>query len=77
MSWKPEIAVIEDGKKSFYQNGQTFATFEEARKSALNREWNWTMAVDSRAVEVDSAEFPVNYRWDEVKGDVRLEVKND
>lgn len=68
MSWKPEVKV--EGK--FSQNGQVFATKEEAEKSAYNRFWNWTLCTGSRAVEVDSEKFPVNYRWDEKLGDVSL-----
>ncbi len=71
MSWKPEVMVIgEQGK--WYQNGQTFATKEEAEKSAHNRYYNWMLCIDHRAVEVPDAENPVNYRWDDEFGDVML-----
>lgn len=71
MSFKPEFKVY--GEEPFYQNGQTFATYNEAEKSACSRFWRWTMAEKFRVAEVDSEEYPVNYRWDEEKGDVRLE----
>jgi len=68
MSFKPEVKV--EGK--FYPNGQTFATREEAEKSAHNRFFNWYACTDSRAVEVDTAENPVNYKWVDGVGDVPL-----
>jgi len=61
----------EEGK--FYQNGQTFATYEEAESSARARFMRWTMAKNYRVAEVDTVENPVNYRWDSKKGDVRIE----
>lgn len=60
MSFKPEIKVFNDDK--FYQNGQNFATYDEAFESARDRYNCWTMADAYRVVEVDSAEFPVNYK---------------
>lgn len=72
MSFKPEMEVCGESGK-WYQNGQTFATREEAEKSAYNRFYNWTSATGHRAVEVDSKEFPVNYRWVEGVGDVSIE----
>jgi len=68
MSFKPEIKVY--GDPAFYQNSQVFATYDEAYASAQNRHFNWTMADEYRVAEVDE---PVNYRWDEVVGDVRLD----
>ena len=71
MSFKPEFEVYgEEG--NFYQNGQNFATREEAEASASNRFSNWTMAKSYRVVEVPDAEFPVNYKWTPGKGDVYL-----
>jgi hypothetical protein len=68
MSWKPAIKVY--GEEPFYTNGQTFATKEEAEKSARNRLWNWSLAEDSKAVE---SEEPVNYRWVDGIGDVSFD----
>ena len=73
MSFKPEFQVL--GEEAFYQNGQTFATYEEAFKSAESRWQRWTLAKDFRVAEVSDAEYPVNYRWDDEKGDIRLEDK--
>jgi hypothetical protein len=72
MSYKPEFEVMGEAGV-FYQNGQTFATREEAEQSAMSRFRNWAMAIGWRVAEVDSAEFPVNYRWDDELGDVMLE----
>ena len=69
MSFKPEVET--EGK--FYQNGQTFATREEAEKSAFNRFSNWYACTNHRGVEVDTTENPVNYKWVDGVGDVRLE----
>jgi hypothetical protein len=74
MSWKPEIKVTNDPK--FYQNGQTFATKQEALASAENRFYNWTMAEKYRAVEVDTQDNPVNYKWVDWVGDVRIDEKS-
>ena len=71
MSWKPAIKVF--GEAPYHQNGQTFATEAEAFASARSRYSRWTMAEDYKAVEVSTDENPVNYRWDEKLGDVRLE----
>ncbi len=71
MSFKPEFEVYgEEGK--FYSNGQNFATYEEAEKSAINRSFNWMLVKNYRVAEVSDEEFPVNYKWDEEKGDTRL-----
>ena len=67
-NWKPTIKVF--GEAPYHTNGQTFATKDEAEKSARNRSWNWTMAEDFGTVETDE---PVNYKWVESVGDVRLE----
>ena len=70
-SWKPALKVFNE--EPFYQNGQTFATKEEAEKSARNRYSNWMQAEAWRADEVDSSEHPVNYIWVDGVGDVRIE----
>jgi len=71
MSWKPEVQVI--GEEPFYQNGQTFATEPEAMKSAHALSMRWMLVRNWRAVEVDTATNPVNYKWVDGIGDVRLE----
>jgi hypothetical protein len=69
-AYKPAVKVY--GEPAFYRNGQTFATYEEARKSAANRAWNWTMVERHRVDEVDTAEYPINYKWVDGEGDVHL-----
>jgi hypothetical protein len=69
-TYKPAIKVFNED--SYYQNGQTFATKEEAEKSARNRYSNWMQAEAWRADEVDASKFPVNYKWVEGYGDVSL-----
>ena len=58
-SWKPEIST--DGGKTFGQNGQAFATEEEAKHMAKDIFGRWMLATDCRAVESDE---PVNYHLD-------------
>jgi len=67
MSWKPTIKVF--GEAPYYTNGQTFATEDEARKSARNRYGNWTQA---EAYGVEESDEPVSYRWDDEVGDIRI-----
>ncbi len=67
MSFKPAIKVF--GETPYYTNGQTFATKDEADKSARNRYGNWTMAEDWKSVESDE---PVNYKWEDGVGDVSI-----
>jgi hypothetical protein len=71
MSFKPEFQVVND--KKFYTNGQNFATREEAEESARSRFFRWTAATAWMVNEYPDEEFPVNYRWDEEKGDVPLD----
>lgn len=49
MSFKPEIST--DGGKTFGQNGQAFATKEEAETMARDIFSRWMLATDYRAVE--------------------------
>lgn len=56
-NWKPEIST--DGGKTFCQNAQVFATYEEARTMAADIFSRWLLATDYRAVESNE---PVNYR---------------
>ena len=56
-SWKPEIST--DGGKTFGQNGQAFATSEEAEAMARDIFSRWMLATDYRASETTD---PVNYR---------------
>jgi len=71
MSFKPQFRA--HNETEFCQNGQNFATKEEARKSALDRFNRWFGADEWRVVEVSDEEYPVNYKWDEEYGDVRLD----
>ena len=48
-NWKPEIST--DGGKTFGQNAQVFATYEEARTMAADIFNRWLLATDYRAVE--------------------------
>jgi hypothetical protein len=50
-------------------NGQRFATEAEAEKSAQARFDRWTTPTGWFVEESDE---PVNYRWDDAKGDVML-----
>ena len=50
-------------------NAQRFATFEEAQKSAQARFMVWTMPT---GYDVEESDDPVNYRFDNIKGDIRL-----
>ena len=67
MSFKPFIRAT--GEKNFYGNGQAFATHDEADRSGHNRFMQWFGADEYKVVESDE---PVNYRWDNELGDVRL-----
>jgi hypothetical protein len=69
MSWAPEVMVIGNGGK-WSRNALRFATKDEATASACNLAMRWTMVEDFRATEADE---PVNYRWDDRLGLVRLE----
>ena len=71
MSWKYEIQPI--GENKFYQNGVTFATEDEATRAGKNKFYNWMGANAFRVTEVDSRDYPVNYRWDNKIGLVSLE----
>ena len=59
MSWKPELLV--QGK--WYRNGLTFETQEEAKQNAFDKFMAWTQAEGSRAVEVDSRDFPPTHAY--------------
>ena len=68
MNWKPEVEV--EGKWS--QNAIVFATQPEAEAYARDLFGRWFVCTGHRAVEVDTAENPVNYTWTE-NGIVRVE----
>jgi len=51
MGWKAEIRVYRDS--TFYQNGLTFATKEEADAYGADLFSRWTQAEEHRSVEVD------------------------
>lgn len=67
MSYKTQIKVYDDPE--FYDNAVRFASADEAEAYGKNKLWNWTMAEKYRVVESSD---PVNYRWDETKGTVRI-----
>lgn len=67
MSFKPAFKF--KGQALPSTNGQAFATYEEAHKSAEQRFMFWTMPEDFLVVESDE---PVNYRWDDALGNVML-----
>jgi hypothetical protein len=70
MSYKPGFMFPTEGPCF---NAQRFAAHEEAKKSAAARFMRWTAPT---GYVVEESDDPVNYRWDEVRGDVGLwEVK--
>jgi hypothetical protein len=64
-SWAPEFYL--KGDDEWCGNAQRFATEAEAYASANSRFMVWTVPSDYRAAPSDD---PVNYAWDEEKGDV-------
>ena len=66
MSWKPAFTI---GSEKNCTNGQSFATKEEAEKSAHSRFNRWTMPSEWYAIESSD---PVSYQWIDGQGDVRL-----
>lgn len=61
MTFKPEFEVYgEEGK--WYDNGETYATKEEAEESAYMRFLAWTMVKNYRVAEVSEEEHPVTYK---------------
>lgn len=72
MSWRPEVQV--SGEAGWNSNSLIFATEDEALLYARDLFNRWTLTTAFRAIEVDSVEFPVNYRWDaEAYKAIRLE----
>lgn len=67
-SYAPQVIADSTGK--FLGNGLRFATREEAEKSAKDLESRWLLVTDTRVAESDD---PVNYRWDDNLGLVRVE----
>ena len=64
--------VEHNGDRGYWcTNGQRFATAVEAVASGRNRLMSWFVPRDCRAGESTD---PVNYRWDPVVGDVRLDT---
>lgn len=61
MSWKPAVKV--SGENDFILNGLTFATEAEALGNARTVKAGWSMVDEVKAVEVDTAENPVNRKW--------------
>lgn len=62
MSWRPEVQV--SGEAGWNSNSLIFATEDEAFSYAFELKSRWTLVKAFRAIEVDSVENPVNYRWD-------------
>ena len=63
MSWKPEIST--DGGKTYGQNGQVFATKEEAEQMAADIYNRWMSATDYRAVEsTDTVNYMLKRNYD-------------
>ncbi len=67
MSYRPMVST----GGAFAGNALRFATEAEALASAKELYHRWYLCVDYRA---DESEDPVNYRWDEKRGNVPLEV---
>lgn len=68
MSWKPEVQVSgEPGK--WHGNALRFATKSEAEKNVSDLASRWTLVVETRVMPSDE---PVNYRWDDAVGLVRV-----
>ncbi len=67
VSYKPAFKFKDQEKLGL--NAQAFATHREAEQSAASRFMRWTMPIGYEVVESDE---PVNYRWDDEKGDVPI-----
>lgn len=68
MSWKPEVQVAgEPGK--WHGNQLRFATKDEAEKNVRDLASRWLQVVETR---VAHSSDPVNYRWDDPDGLVRV-----
>ena len=61
MSFKPQVKVV--GEESWHTNGLVFATLLEALASAHDLACRWFLVTEWGAVEVDDAEYPVNYSF--------------
>jgi hypothetical protein len=66
MSYKP-VFIFPAGERGV--NGQAFATFDEAKQSAHRRFMSWTMPI---GFDVEESDEPVNYRFDDERGDVSI-----
>jgi hypothetical protein len=67
-SYAPEVVADSTGK--FYGNALRFATREEAEANVRDLYSRWSLVTDTRVVESDD---PVNYRWDNAQGLIRIE----
>lgn len=63
-------------RASGVQTDKTLPQRRRLKKSAYVRFFNWTMPSDYRAVEVDTAEYPVNYQFVDGVGDVSIDRIN-
>lgn len=68
MSYAPEVRVRGEGDE-FYGNSLRFATREEAEGNVADLASRWALVEETRVVESND---PVNYRWDEDLGLVRI-----
>lgn len=67
MSFRP---MFEFSSGEVAGNAQRFATFDEANRSAMDHFSRWMMPT---GFFVEESADPVNYRWDEARGDVSVE----
>lgn len=66
-SYAPEVVADNSGK--WAGNGLRFATEEEAKKNVADLMSRWFLVTKTRVVE---SEDPVNYRWDDQLGLMKL-----
>lgn len=69
MSYKP-VFIFPTGERCV--NSQAFATLEEAKRSAHRRFMAWTVPT---GFDVEESDEPVNYRFDDERGDVAIEAE--
>jgi hypothetical protein len=67
MSYRP-MFIFQNGRERA-GNAQRFATHDEAEKSAYSRLGRWTLP---EGFEIEESDDPVNYRWDNLLGDVNV-----
>ena len=72
MSWKPQVQVR--GEDGWHTNAMVFETEAEARQWAEGLYYRWMVTRAYGAVEVDTANNPVNYKMVDGQA-VAVEVK--